>query len=149
MDERSAKGGFTVASFVMTKKQNKYSDISPQVKINGQHITSDRGDGVREFLVLADRQWYRYLEELVRRPDAPNPFKHITEPDLRSAVQARGYLADKPTILKCAEEYQRHLEKGGEIFGNHRFVNGVGETSRKIEKIRAGEHGFQGSFFVS
>ena len=149
MDERSAKGGFTVASFFMTKKPNKYADVSPQVKINGQHITSNRGDVVREFLVLADRQWYRYLEELVCRPDAPNPFKQIEEPDLRSAVQARGYLADKPTILKCAEEYQRQLENGNEIFGNHRFVNGVGETSRKIEKIRAGEHGFQGSFFVS
>lgn len=149
MDERSAKGGFTVASLFMTKKPNKYLDISPQVKINGQHITSDRGDVVREFLVLADRQWYRYLEELVRRPDAPNPFKQIEEPDLRSAVQARGYLANKETILKCAEEYQRHLQNGGEIFGNHRFVNGVGETSRKIEKIRSGEHGFQGSFFVS
>ena len=149
MDERSAKGGFTVASFFMTKKPNKYSDISPQVKINGQHITSDRGDVVRDFLVLADRQWYRYLEELVRRPDAPNPFKQIEEPDLLSAVQARGYLANKETILKCAEEYQRHLQNGGEIFGNHRFVNGVGETSRKIEKIRAGEHGFQGSFSVS
>ena len=133
----------------MTKKPNKYSDISPQVKINGKFITSNRGDVVRDFLVLADRQWYRYLEELVCRPDAPNPFKQIDEPDLRSAVQARGYLADKETILKCAEEYQRHLESGGEIFGNHRFVNGVGETSRKIEKIRAGEHGFQGSFFVS
>ena len=133
----------------MTKKPNKYLDISPQVKINGQHITSNRGDVVRDFLVLADRQWYRYLEELVCRPGAPNPFKHITEPDLRSAVQARGYLADKPTILKCAEEYQRQLEKGGDIFGNHRFVNGVGETSRKIEKIRAGEHGFQGSFSIS
>lgn len=149
MDERSAMGGFTVASFFMTKKPNKYADVSPQVKINGQHVTSNRGDVVRDFLVQADRQWYRYLEELVCRPGAPNPFKQIVEPDLRSAVQARGYLADKSTILKCAEEYQRHLENGGEIFGNDHFVNGVGETSRKIEKIRSGEHGFQGSFFVS
>ena len=149
MDERSAKGGFTFASFLMTKKPNKYLDVSPQVKIDGQRITSNLGDVVRDFLVLADRAWYRYLEELVRRPDAPNPFKQIEEPDLRSAVQARGYLADKETILNCAEEYQRHLQNGGEIFGNHRFVNGVGETSRKIEKIRAGEHGFQGSFSIS
>lgn len=133
----------------MTKKANRYADISPQVKINGQHITSNRGDVLRDFLVLADRQWYRYLEELVNRPDAPNPFKQIVEPDFLSAVQARGYLADKETILKCAEEYQRHLENGGELFGNHRFVHGVGDTKRKIEKIRAGQHGFQGSFSVS
>ena len=133
----------------MTKKPNKFSEISPDIKINGKFITSNRGDVVRDFLVLADRRWYQYLEELVSRPDAPNPFKKIVEPDLLSAVQARGYLADKETILKCAEEYQRHLESGGEIFGNHRFVNGVGDTSRKIEKIRAGEHGFQGSFSVS
>ena len=74
------------------------ADVSPQVKINGQHVTSNRGDVVRDFLVQADRQWYRYLEELVCRPGAPNPFKQIEEPDLRSAVQARGYLADKETI---------------------------------------------------
>lgn len=133
----------------MTKKANRYADVSPQVKINGQHITSNRGDVLRDFLVLADRQWYRYLEELVRRPDAPNPFKQIVEPDFLSAVQARGYLADKETILKCAEEYHRHLENDGALFGNHRFVHGVGDTKRKIEKIRAGQHGFQGSFSVS
>ena len=98
------------------KGKNKYENCNPQIKVNGKRVELGGSD---EMLCHIDWQWHRYLEQLITKPDTPNPFNSSTDPELVAGLKARGYIAiTRAELLAKRDEYVARLEKGEEPYSD-------------------------------
>ncbi len=96
--------------------EKEYSKRPSQMKVNGKWIELNRrfakgvddgyliADAVRDALVIAKRIWYRYLEEL-SYGWKPNPLEENTDPNLRAAFEAMGWLGTQEEIIQAHQAY--------------------------------------------
>ena len=100
----------------------EYSKRPPQMKVNEKWIDLNRcfakgvgnyltADAVRDALVVAKRIWYRYLKEL-SNGWKPNPLEENTDPNLRAALEAMGWLGTQEEINQAHQAYLAKLESG-------------------------------------
>jgi len=98
--------------------RNKFKNKPRQIKVNGERV--DLG-GVDEMVCHARWQFHRLLEDLVNRPDAPNPLDTlgIDHPELRHALVERGYAGlTRTQLLAKRDEYVKALEGGSEPYSD-------------------------------
>ena len=66
-------------------------------------------DAVRDALVIAKSVWYRYLKDL-SNGWKPNPLEENTDPNLRAALEAMGWLGTQEEINQAHQAYLAKLE---------------------------------------
>ena len=96
----------------------KYKSSPRQIKVNGERIELG---GIHEVVCPARWQFHRLLEDLVNRPNAPNPLDTLGtgHPELRQALVDRGYAGlTRAQLLAKRDEYVTALEGGSEPYSD-------------------------------
>ena len=92
----------------------KYKSSPRQIKVNGERIELG---GIHEVVCHARWQFHHLLEDLVNRPDAPNPLDTlgIGHAELPQALVERGYAGlTRAQLLAKRDEYVTALGGGSE-----------------------------------
>ena len=96
----------------------KYKNAPPQIKVNGERIELG---GVDEMVCLCRWTFHRFLEELINKPDAPNPLDALGDgwPELRQALRRKGYAGlTRVQLLAKRDEYMTALRAGSEPYSD-------------------------------